>query len=494
LHCQGESVGLRHGLMGNSEVGHENLGAGRIVVQEILFIDRAIDDGSFFAKPALVEAVRHAKQTGGRLHLSGLTSEGGVHSSEKHYFALLRMAKEAGLTREQVLFHAITDGRDCDPHSGLGFLERLETEMAQIGVGRVATVVGRYYAMDRDKRWPRTQLAYDALVYGENRQKGGAIGEIGYTTAGSAAEAVTAAYATGRDADTDEFITPRLMVGSDGKVLPRLSDGDSLLFFNFRGDRPRQLLHALHDDGFTAFDRGAKLDLHLATLVQYEAALDLPFAFKRTPPAHLFGQVVAEAGLTQLRAAETEKYAHVTFFFNNQIETPFAGEQRILVKSPPVETYDQQPEMSAYRLAGAVADEMHRFDVIVMNFANLDMVGHTGNFEAAIKAVEAVDRCLEVVLGRLAELGGRAIVTADHGNSEEEIDYEKVVRADGTTDYSLRDKHTYHTPWNLTPCVLVDDTQKLALRPDGKLGDVAPTLLKLLGLPQPAEMTGESLI
>jgi 2,3-bisphosphoglycerate-independent phosphoglycerate mutase len=286
-----------------------------------------------------------------------------------------------------------------------------------------------------------------------------------------------------------------LVAGDDGKPLPRLKDGDALIFYNFRGDRPRQILYPLHDAGFTGFDPGRRLDVTLATMCQYEAALTIPFAFKRERPANLFGEIVAGQGLTQLRAAETEKYPHVTFFFNNQREEPYPGEERIMLKSPPVQTYDQQPEMSAYRLAGAVVDNLERFDVAVMNFANADMVGHTGVFEAAIKACEAVDRCLAMVLEKLAALGGRAIVTADHGNSEEMINYEMSRKPDGTLDYSLRIPHTTHTPYNLTPCVLVDEANVgRTLRDGGCLGDVAPTLLKLLGLKQPGEMTGESLL
>lgn len=492
LACQGEAVGLREGLMGNSEVGHENLGAGRVVIQEILFIDRAVDDGSLFEKPALVEAMRRAKETGRRLHLMGLTSEGGVHSSEKHYFALIEMAKRFGLGRDQVLFHAITDGRDVDVRAGKGFVERLEAHLATVGVGRIATVVGRYYAMDRDRRWPRTQLAYDALVHGANRQSSGQYADIPVLTFPSAVEAIAASYASGKLKDTDEYLTPRVMVDANGRPLPRIEDGDSLIFFNFRGDRPRQILRALWDPNFQGFDRGPRLDLQIATLTQYDTTMDLPYAFKREVPVNLFGEVVANHGLTQLRAAETEKYAHVTFFFNNQLQDPFPGEERILVKSPPVETYDLQPEMSAYRLAGAVADEMHRFDVIVMNFANPDMVGHTGSFEAAIRACAAVDRCLGVVLARLEELGGRGIVTADHGNAETMINLDACLDEHGKLNYECRAEHTYHTVDSLTPCIVIDE-QPHTLRDGGKLGDVAPTLLKLLGLPQPPEMTGESL-
>ncbi len=493
LRCQGEAVGLREGLMGNSEVGHENLGAGRVVLQEILFIDRAIDDRSIDAKPAFAAAMRNAKERGTRLHLMGLTSDGGVHTAESHYLALLEMAKRFGLTGDQVLFHAITDGRDTDPRSGLGYLQTVEAHMRAVGVGKIATVIGRYWAMDRDTRWPRTKVAYDTLVYGENRQTSGDLAGLEFTRARSAEEAVQAAYATGDSKEYDEFMKPKLICDEHGAMLPRVQSGDSFIMFNFRGDRPRQILRALNDDDFSAFDRGEKLDLTLASLVQYEQSLLVPFAFKREQPVGLLGEVVANAGLKQLRAAETEKYAHVTFFFNNQREEPFPGEDRILVKSPPVATYDLQPEMSAYRLTGAVLDRLHEYDVTVLNFANLDMVGHTGILEAGVKAVETVDHCLGLVLGRLAELGGRAIITADHGNAEEMVNYEKIVRPDGTFDYSLREPHTTHTTNNLTPCVLVDDHGPKALREGAALGDVAPTVLKLLGLPQPAEMTGESL-
>ncbi|MCC7495014.1 MAG: 2,3-bisphosphoglycerate-independent phosphoglycerate mutase [Fimbriimonadaceae bacterium] len=488
LRCQGEAVGLRDGLMGNSEVGHENLGAGRTVLQEILFIDRAIGDGSFFDKPAFVACVQRAKANGTRLHFTGLCSDGGVHSAESHYLAMLELAQRAGLAKDQVLFHVITDGRDTDPKSGLGYVEAIEAQMARVGVGQIATVVGRYWAMDRDQRWPRTQIAYDALVYGQNRQTAGDLAGIPFTTHASASEAVRASYASGDTKDEDEFLKPRIIAGT-----PRLADGDALICFNFRGDRPRQILRALHDADFAGFDRGPRLDLQLASLVQYDATLDIPFAFKRQPPTDILGAVLSGAGLTQLRAAETEKYPHVTFFFNNQLEAPFPGEERLMVKSPPVPTYDLQPEMSAYRLAGAVVDQMHRYDAIILNFANPDMVGHTGVFEAAVQACEAVDQCLGLVLARLEALGGRALVTADHGNAEEMINYDKIRQVDGSFDYALREPHTTHTPDNLTPAVLVDDSQHPVLRAGGCLGDVAPTLLKLLGLPQPASMTGEAL-
>ena len=495
LRCFGESVGLRDGLMGNSEVGHENLGAGRTVFQEILFIDKAIDDGTFFDKPAFVAAIERVKQSGGNLHLMGLTSDGGVHSAEKHYLALIDLAKRAGLRSEQLLFHAITDGRDCDPHTGLGFVQVVEQHMAKVGMGRIATVFGRYFAMDRDHRWPRTQLAYDALCHGVNRQTDGDWADIAFDVCPSASAAIEAAYALGSEKEADEFLKPRLIADENGKPLPRLKDGDALIFFNFRGDRPRQILYPLHDPTFSAFDPGRRFDVTLASMCQYEVALNVPFAFKREQPVHLFGEIIADQGMTQLRAAETEKYPHVTFFFNNQREEPYPGEERIMVKSPFVQTYDQQPEMSAYRLAGAIVDNLERFDVVVMNFANADMVGHTGVMEAAIKACEAVDRCLAIVLEKLAALGGRAIVTADHGNSEEMINYDMSRKPDGTIDYSLRIPHTTHTPHNLTPCVLVDEARVgRTLRDGGCLGDVAPTLLKMLGVAQPVEMTGESLV
>lgn len=493
LRCQGEAVGLRSGLMGNSEVGHENLGAGRTVLQEILFIDRAIQDGSFFQKPAFVACIEKVKQTGGRLHLTGLTSDGGVHSAEYHYFALLDLAKRAGLRPDQVLFHVITDGRDTDPKSGLGYVQALEAKMAEVGVGKIATVVGRYWAMDRDHRWQRTQIAYDAMVHGDNRQETGDLSGMEFLTYFSATEAIQASYATGEPMDTDEFMKPKLICGDDGMVLPRIQNGDAFIIANFRGDRPRQILRALHDDDFQGFDRGPQLELQLASMVQYDSTLDVPFAFKRERPAKILGEVLSEAGLTQLRAAETEKYPHVTFFFNNQREEPYPGEGRLMVKSPPVATYDLQPEMSAYRLAGAIVDNLANYDVVILNFANPDMVGHTGVFEAAVKACEAVDRCLGMVLDKLRELGGRALVTADHGNAEEMINYDKIRQADGSFDYTLREPHTTHTPENLTPCILVDDSQSPALREGGCLGDIAPTMLKLLGLAQPAEMTGEAL-
>ena len=496
LRCQGEAVGLRDGLMGNSEVGHENLGAGRTVLQEILFIDLAIDDGSFFEKPAFVEAAKFAKEHGGRLHFGGLSSDGGVHSAEKHYLAFLDFAKQMGFGQDEVLFHAFTDGRDTDPHSAAEFLPVVEQHMAEIGIGRIATIVGRYWAMDRDTRWHRTKVAYDAMVHGENRTLPHDTNPDNidlskpYTVCGSVEQALKAGYAE----TTDEFLWPTLMTGDDGQVLPRLGNGDAFILFNFRGDRPRQILRALNDDDFAGFDRGEQLSVALASLTQYDSSLPVPFGFKRERPASILGEVVSAHGLTQIRAAETEKYPHVTFFFNNQREEPYPGETRIMVKSPPVATYDLQPEMSAYRLAGAVIDSLHEADVAVVNFANPDMVGHTGVFEAAVKACEAVDQCLGQLLARLQELGGRALVTADHGNAEEMINYAKIQQADGSFDYTLREPHTTHTPDNLTPCVLVDDSfPTAAMREGGCLGDVAPTMLKMLGIEQPVEMTGKPL-
>jgi 2,3-bisphosphoglycerate-independent phosphoglycerate mutase len=331
------------------------------------------------------------------------------------------------------------------------------------------------------------------MVHGENRQHDGDYADMVFQTYFDAIEAIKDSYATGESMDTDEFMKPKLICDADGNLLPRIADGDAFIIANFRGDRPRQILRALNDAEFAGFDRGKQLDVQLASMVQYDSTLPVPFAFKRERPAKILGEVLSEAGLKQLRAAETEKYPHVTFFFNNQREEPYPGEGRLMVKSPPVATYDLQPEMSAYRLAGAIVDQMEQYDVIVLNFANPDMVGHTGVFEAAVKACEAVDRCLGMVLARLKELGGRAIVTADHGNAEEMINYDKIRGADGSFDYTLREPHTTHTPANLTPCVLVDDSQSPTLREGGCLGDIAPTMLKMLGISQPAEMTGEAL-
>ncbi len=469
LGASGMDVGLPDGQMGNSEVGHLNLGAGRIVYQDYTRINLAIRDGSFFDNPVLVDSCRRVKETGGALHLLGLLSDGGVHSHQEHLYALVELARRQGLDR--VFVHAFLDGRDTPPQSGIGYLEHLEAQLADKGVGRIATVTGRYYAMDRDNRWDRVEKAWDALVRGRG------------APAPSATEAVRAAYAAGQ---TDEFVEPRVIVDGAGDPVGRVADGDAVVFFNFRADRARELTRAFTEPGFEAFDVSDRPRLAgFVTFTLYDETFDLPVAF---PPEHLseiFGQVVSGAGLRQLRIAETEKYAHVTYFFNGGEETPFPGEDRVLIPSPrEVATYDQKPEMSAFAVRDRLVQEIGRraHDLIVVNFANLDMVGHTGVYEAAVRAVEAVDSCVGDVAAALRANGYAFLITGDHGNAEE------------MWDPATGQPHTAHT-CNRVPCVLVDpDRPGLRLRRDSRLADVAPTLLRILGLPKPDPMTGEDLV
>lgn len=469
LHASGVHVGLPPGIMGNSEVGHLNLGAGRVVEQEVSRINRAIDDESFFANETLTGVLEHARNAGGALHLVGLMSDGLVHSAQRHYLALLELARRRDFPGARVFFHAILDGRDTPPKSALEFLKPLQAKMNELDTGRIATVSGRYYAMDRDRRWERIQKAYDACTRGEGKR------------AASAAQAVLDAYARN---ETDEFVLPTVIVGDDRPV-GLIRDGDSVVMFNFRADRGRQMLRALADPDFNGFERAVKPDIAVVSMTQYDAALDVPFAFQ--PPGAmtgLLGEALSRHDKRQLRTAETEKYAHVTYFFNGGNETPFEGEDRILVPSPKwVSTYDEQPEMSApavaWKVAHALRSGVYRF--ILVNFANPDMVGHTGVLAAAITAVEAVDWGLGAVMDAVEETGGKAIVVADHGNAEVMVDPE------------TGEPHTAHTT-NPVPCIVVDDASKgRRLREGGRLADVAPTVLGLMGLPQPQEMTGEDL-
>jgi 2,3-bisphosphoglycerate-independent phosphoglycerate mutase len=463
IRTSGMAVGLPEGQMGNSEVGHLNLGAGRVVYQELTRVTKSILDGDFFTNTTLLNCIAKVKAAGGRLHLSGLLSDGGVHSHNTHLYALLELAKREGLT--EIFVHCLLDGRDTPPQSGAEYLAQLEAEIARIGVGKIATVMGRYYAMDRDNRWGRVEKAYNAIVCGEGASRT------------SAKDAIAQSYAAGVN---DEFVVPVVVAEN-----ATLNDGDGFIFFNFRSDRAREITRAIALDGFDGFERRKKAQLSgYVCLTEYDATFGLPIAFGSTELTNILGGVLAGAGLKQLRIAETEKYAHVTFFFNGGVETPFPGEDRALVPSPKeVATYDLKPEMSA----GLVTDELlarldsDRYDVIILNFANCDMVGHTGIEAAAIKAVESVDACVGRVVAKVQEKGGAVLITADHGNAEQ-------MQDENGEPFTA---HTTNPVW----LVLVDDSRKgVALREGGRLSDVAPTILKMLGIPQPEEMTGESLL
>ena len=464
LTCSGEAVGLPDGQMGNSEVGHLNIGAGRVVYQELTRISKSIRDEDFFSNPVLCDTIDKTIASGGVLHLMGLLSDGGVHSHISHIFALLKLAKLRGL--KQVYVHAFLDGRDVPPSSALGFISALEQEMAVLGIGQIATISGRYYAMDRDKRWERVEKAYNTLVC--------RVGE----TAASAADAIRKANLRG---ETDEFVLPTVIEGcGEGCV----SSGDGVIFFNFRPDRARQLTRALVDEAFSGFSRcGGRLALHFASLTQYDETLPIPVAYKPQTLRKTLGQVISTAKLRQLRIAETEKYAHVTYFFNGGDEPPCEGEDRILIPSPKVATYDLQPQMSAPEVTERLVMEIQsgKYDVIVLNFANGDMVGHTGKLSAAISAVSTVDRCLGRVVEAMREQGGITIITADHGNAELMVDPETGA------------PHTAHTT-NVVPLILVSEQHRGYSLRSGVLADIAPTILDLAGIEQPVEMTGKTLI
>ena len=464
--ASGLAVGLPDGQMGNSEVGHLNMGAGRIVYQELTRITKEIQDGDFFKNEALLHAVKSAKENGSALHLFGLLSDGGVHSHNTHLYALLELAKREGL--ENVYVHCFLDGRDTPPASGKGYVEQLVDKMKEIGVGQVATVMGRYYAMDRDNRWDRVELAYNAMVKGE-----GAEAACGIC-------AVQNSYDNGKN---DEFVVPAV-VKKDGAPVATIKDKDSVIFFNFRPDRAREITRAFCADEFDGFAREKRLDLTYVCFTEYDETIpNKEVAFHKVSITNTFGEFLAAHNMTQARIAETEKYAHVTFFFNGGVEEPNKGEDRILVKSPKVATYDLKPEMSAYevcdKLTGAIRSE--KYDVIIINFANPDMVGHTGIQAAAIAAVEAVDECVGKTVEALKEVGGQMFICADHGNAEQLIDYETGA------------PFTAHTT-NPVPFILVNYDENYTLREDGCLADIAPTLIEMMGMQQPAEMTGKSLL
>ena len=459
LSASGLDVGLPEGQMGNSEVGHTNIGAGRVVFQDLPHISRDIDSGVFFQNGALNEAMENCREWGSSLHLMGLLSDGGVHSHITHVFALLKMAKEQGI--KNVFVHCFLDGRDVPPSSGKGYVEQLQAKCQELGVGRIATVMGRYYAMDRDKRWDRVQRAYDAIANGE-----GPFEE-------DAAQAVQKSYDAGV---TDEFVEP-VVCAKGGQV----RDNDSVIFFNFRPDRAREITRCFVDEDFNDVERKRGfVPVTYVCMTEYDATMpNVSVAYPREKLANIFGEYISSLGLTQLRIAETEKYAHVTFFFNGGVEQVFPGEDRCLIASPKVATYDLQPEMSAYQVTVEAVKriESGSYDVIILNFANCDMVGHTGVYEAACKAVSTVDECVGRVVDATSKMGGVSMITADHGNAE------RMVDADGSP-------FTAHTT-NLVPFYIVG--ANVTLR-DGRLCDIAPTMLDLMGLEKPAEMDGETLI
>lgn len=463
LAASGLEVGLPKGQMGNSEVGHLNIGAGRVIYQELTRITKEIEEGNFFKNETLNLAMDSAKEKGTALHLLGLLSDGGVHSHIDHLKGLLDMAKKKGLTK--VYVHPFMDGRDVAPSSGKDFIVEIENYMKEIGVGEIATVSGRYYAMDRDKRWERVELAYNAMALAKGE------------TANSAVEAMEASY---HDNKTDEFVLPCVIM-KDGNPVAKISNRDSVIFFNFRPDRAREITRAINDEVFDGFKR-EKLDLTFITMTQYDKTIENVYvAYKPSNYNNTLGEYLSKIGKTQLRIAETEKYAHVTFFFNGGVEAPYEGEDRALIQSPKVATYDLKPEMSAYELTDELINrlESDKYDVVIVNYANPDMVGHTGVFEAAKKAIEAVDECLGKVVEKVLEKEGSVFITADHGNAEQMI------------DYSTGKPMTSHTSEPVPFLYVAKDAKDME---EGKLSDIAPTMLSVMGVEVPAEMTGKNLI
>lgn len=466
-YASGMAVGLPDGQMGNSEVGHLNMGAGRIVYQELTRITKEINDGDFFKNEALLAAVENCKKNNSDLHLFGLLSDGGVHSHNTHMYGLLELAKREGL--KNVYLHAFLDGRDTAPTSGKGFVEAAQDKMKELGIGKVATVMGRYYVMDRDNRWDRVEKAYKVLVEG--------IGEI----AESGHQAVQQSYDQGAN---DEFVLPTVIV-EDGKAVATIKDQDSVIFYNFRPDRAREITRAFCDEEFTGFERvGGRKKTTFVCFSEYDLTIaNKLVAFHKVAIENTFGEFLAKNGKTQLRTAETEKYAHVTFFFNGGVEVPNEGEERLLVKSPKVATYDLQPEMSAFQVAEGLEKAIlsDKYDVIIVNFANPDMVGHTGIESAAIKAIEVVDQCVGKAYEALLSVDGQMFICADHGNAEQLLDYD------------TKESFTAHTT-NPVPFILVNYDKEYTLREGGCLADIAPTMIEMMGMEQPVEMTGKSLL
>ncbi|MGP8319458.1 MAG: 2,3-bisphosphoglycerate-independent phosphoglycerate mutase [Methanosarcinaceae archaeon] len=467
LEASGENVGLPAGQMGNSEVGHLNIGAGRVVYQDLTRINRSIDNGEFFTNPAFLDAIKNAKDHNSSLHLMGLLSSGGVHSHVEHLRALIDLASREGLL--QVYVHTFLDGRDVPPSCAIEDIKKNEKTCGNFGVGNIATVSGRYYAMDRDRRWDRIELVYDALTLGVGLYSKDAETSVGESYVRN---------------ETDEFVKSTVIVDKNGKPTAIIKDNDSVIFFNFRPDRARQLTYAFVKDDFDGFERKVHPKVHFVCMTQYDENLNVPIAYPHEELKNTLGEVISNNNLKQLRIAETEKYAHVTFFFNGGMEAPYNGEDRCLIPSPRVVTYDLKPEMSAYGITEKVIEKIKsgKYDVIILNYANMDMVGHTGILDAAVRAVETVDECVGKTIDVLLKAGGFAIITSDHGNVEQMI------------DYATREAHTAHT-CNPVQCIYVnkDSADPILLR-NGKLSDIAPTMLELLDIGKPVEMTGESLI
>lgn len=464
--ASGMAVGLPEGQMGNSEVGHLNMGAGRIVYQDLTKITKSILDGDFFENEALLAACENANKNESALHMFGLVSDGGVHSHNEHIYGLLELAKRQNV--KKVYVHCFLDGRDTPPSSGKEYVEQLEQKMKQIGIGEVASVMGRYYVMDRDNRWDRVEKAYDVLVNGQ--------GEV----AASAAEGIQSSYDAGK---TDEFVLPTAIV-KNGKAIAPIQNKDSVIFFNFRPDRAREITRAFCDDSFSGFERGQRVETTFVCFTDYDVTIGNKLvAFRKDEIINTFGQFLAANGKTQARIAETEKYAHVTFFFNGGVEEPNKGEDRILVNSPKVATYDLKPEMSAFEVCDKLVEAIKsdKYDVIITNFANPDMVGHTGIETAAIRAIETVDTCVGKAVEAIREVNGQLFICADHGNAEQLIDSETA------------EPFTAHTT-NPVPFILVNADPVYRLREGGCLADIAPTMIEMMGMEQPKEMTGESLL
>ena len=464
IHTSGLDVGLPEGQMGNSEVGHTNIGAGRIIYQDLAKITKSIEDGDFFNKSEFVSAIENCKKNDSNLHIMGLLSDGGVHSHNRHLYGLLELAKRKDF--ENVYVHCFLDGRDTPPASAEGYITELENKMAEKGVGKIATLSGRFFAMDRDKRWERVNQAYNAMVKGEGEK---------YL---SATAAIEESY---QKEVFDEFVKPTVITNKAGEPLATIKSGDSVIFFNFRPDRAREITRALVDKEFDGFET-EKLDLSFVCMTSYDETMpNVEIAFRKEEIKNTFGEIVSRSGLKQLRIAETEKYAHVTFFFNGGEEKQYEGEDRILVPSPKVETYDLKPEMSAFEVTEKVVEAINseKYDCIIINYANPDMVGHTGNVDAAVKALEALDSCVKQVVDAVKAVNGTLLITADHGNSEQMV------------DYVTGEPYTAHTT-NPVPLIIIGAGNKKVK--EGKLADLAPTMLELMGLEKPEDMTGESLL